>query len=75
MDKVKAKFQCSSVIPTAFGSVVANFHAVYGNGEENKSFSEATPSANLSMVISDSAPAKDFFVQGKDYYLTFEAAE
>lgn len=73
MDKVKAKFTCSSVIPNSGGSTTAHFYAVYGNEGENKDYSTATPSGNLSITIDADAPAKDFFQQGKNYYLTFEA--
>jgi hypothetical protein len=73
---VKAKFNCSAVIPNAYGTgVTAHFHAVYGKGEENKDYAEATPSASLSMVISDKTKAAEYFEQGKEYYLTFEKAE
>jgi hydroxyethylthiazole kinase-like sugar kinase family protein len=78
MKKVRAKFQCSSVVPVAFeGSkdVVVNFNAVYGEDNENKSFSKSTPCGNLTMQISESTPAKDFFKQGKEYYLDFTEAE
>lgn len=70
---VKAKFTCSSVIPFE-GYKVVNFHAVYSDKGENADYSKYTPSANLSMVISDETKAADFFKQGENFYLTFEKA-
>lgn len=75
MEKVIAKFECNSVIDNPeYKSKTVSFHAVYGNGLENKSFSKYTPAANLSMVISYDTQAVDFFKQGKQYYLDFTEA-
>ena len=48
--------------------------AVTSGSEENKSFSRWTPSANLSMIVSNETAAGEFFQPGKEYYLTFEEA-
>lgn len=78
MEQIKAKFQVSHIQDNPeYKQQTVNFHAVYGgntNAEDN-TFSAATPSANLSMTISNPA-AQGFFKQGKKYYAVFtEAAE
>lgn len=72
---VRAKFQCSAVIPNPWGSVTVHMHAVYGNGTGNEDFTKATPCGNLNMVISDDVPASKFFSQGKNYFLDFTESE
>ena len=77
---VKAKFTCHYVQKTyekdgiTQNGVNVWFGAVYGNGEENKSWSAATPSGQLNMFISNPA-IFDSFEQGKNYYLIIEPAE
>ena len=68
---VLAKFTCNAIIPSYGETVTAHFNAVYGNEDENKDFTKATPCGNLSISISKDVPASDFFVQGKNYYLSF----
>lgn len=46
---------------------------VYGTGEENKSYSEATPSGSISLCITNKN-AWGFFVDGKKYYVDFTPA-
>lgn len=78
LKKVRAKFTCNSVVPVAWeGSkdVVVSFNAVYGEGNENKSFSDSTPSGMLTMQISENTEARDFFKQGQDYFLDFTPVE
>jgi len=48
-------------------------HPVYGNGEENKSYSEATPSGAIQLTITNKN-AWGFFVEGKEYYVNFTQA-
>lgn len=43
---------------------------VYSDSEENKSFSEATPSGSISLSITNK-DAWGFFVDGKEYYVDF----
>lgn len=71
---VKAKFQCSFKSLPVNENIQVNFHAVYGNGAENKEWSKYTPSATLQMFISN-PDAYNKFEVGKEYYLTFEVAE
>lgn len=68
--KIIAKMVCESV-GTANGAEQIVLRAVYGDSEENKSFSEATPSASVSMSISNKA-AHGAFVQGEEYYVEFK---
>lgn len=48
--------------------------AVCGKDGENKDFSNATPSGECWMQISDGRDAKEFFKPGKKYYVTFTEA-
>lgn len=48
--------------------------AVCGSEGENKHFSDATPSGECWMQISDGRPAGDFFEPGEEYYVTFTRA-
>ena len=70
---VKAKFTCNSIVDGSYGGKAIHFNAVYGTGEENKSWSAATPSGSLMMMVTNPSAA-EFFKQGKDYFLTFEEA-
>lgn len=69
---IRAKLKCLEVTKTEYGEN-AKLTAVHGNGEENKSFSEATPVANHEMTITNKA-AHGYFVPGKEYYLDFTPA-
>ena len=77
MRKIRAKFQCNSVIPaTEYYDAVAHLSAVYANSDgsvnaENKSFSNATPGGTLQISISKDVPAHKFFTTGRYYYLDF----
>lgn len=46
---------------------------VYGNGEENKSYSDATPSGAITLLITNKN-AWGFFVEDKEYYVDFNRA-
>ncbi len=71
---VKAKFQCNSV--TEFeNNKTAKFNAVCGKEGDNADFTKYTPSGALEINIVKDAAAASFFEPGKNYYLTFEAAE
>lgn len=77
-DAVVAKMQCRAMETTDFGAWKQNkvsLGAVYGNRPgENKDFSDATPSGECWMVISEGRPAVEFFKPGKNYYVTFTEA-
>jgi len=70
---VKAKFICDSV--TNFKNTKqAALRAVYGKEGENADFAKATPSGDLRINIDSEVPASNFFLPGREYYLTFEEA-
>ena len=76
---VRAKFQCSSVVPTpsdspAYTCKTVHLHAVYGDGKANESWSKATPNGSLSMTITN-PDALSQFVPGKEYFLDFTPAD
>lgn len=76
--EIRAKFECTSTNLDEYGEHVF-LNAVYANkdgevNEENKSFSEATPSGSLTMMISNKR-AQGFFKKGKSYYLDFTEAD
>jgi hypothetical protein len=77
MRTIRAKFRCDTVIPaTEHYDSVAYLSAVYANedgteNEENKSFSNATPSGQLTISISKDVPASKFFKPNRHYYLDF----
>jgi len=65
--------QCSEVTKTSYGSERVKLSAVYGNGEENKTYAKATPSASVEMTV-DNPEAHGAFVPGREYYVDFTAA-
>ncbi|HSI11770.1 MAG TPA: hypothetical protein VK961_06980 [Chthoniobacter sp.] len=71
---LKAKFICNEVAKNRYQQEVAKLSPVYGSGEENKSFSDATPCGSLELTISNKA-AHGFFAPGKEYYLDITPAE
>lgn len=75
---IKAKFQCETITDTKFsGNYIrreVSFRAVYGESGENESFSKATPTGSLKMVIDISTEAYDHFQPGEQYYLTIDKA-
>lgn len=77
MRKCRAKFQCNTVIPaTENYDAVAYLSAVYADpdgseNEENKSFSNATPSGQITISVSKDVPAHKFFKPQRYYYLDF----
>lgn len=68
---VRAKAFVQSVTRRAHnpGAIEVTFSAV-SQGEENKVWSQYTPTFNLSMSIKD-GPAAEFFELGKEYYVDF----
>ncbi|MDO3434323.1 hypothetical protein QWJ46_16710 [Rhizobium sp. CBN3] len=75
---VRAKFRCLSVTHFADNGpdpqAEIRFNAVYGTGEENKSWSKWTPSGELKMMVTNPS-AIEAFELGKSYYLDFTPAE
>lgn len=69
---IRAKLYVTNVEKLDSGESVS-FEAVIGDSDENKSFSEATPSASLRMWISNPS-ARGVFENGKEYYVDFTPA-
>lgn len=68
-----AKMVCeSSVNPTGDRETI-RLRAVYSDSPENKTFSEATPSAHLEMNITNKS-AMGEFKEGVEYYVRFQDA-
>ena len=75
---VRAKFICNSKIPSGSQTTVY-LNAVYSNSdgtraEENKAFSDATPSGHIAIMIANDKPALEAFENGKAYYVDFTPA-
>jgi len=75
---IRAKMQCESVTQQSEGenkyAEQVKLRAVYGDGEENKTYADATPSATVDMTISNKG-AWGAFEQGKEYYVDFTPAK
>ena len=79
LPRVRARMQAYTVKPGSIDekdgiqSEIVTLSAVYSSDpeSENWSYSQATPSANLTMFINNHA-AFGFFKEGKQYKLTFE---
>jgi hypothetical protein len=70
-DRVRAKFFVQEVGKTTYGGkVVLN---VVSRGEDNKKWSAATPSGQITMTIRNEL-AMDFFDVGQEYFVTFDPA-
>lgn len=75
--KIRAKFYCSEVKKTDYGTEIVNFGAVtpaHDATPENEQFWKATPCGTLYMCI-DNPAAQGQFEQGKYYYLDITPAE
>ena len=73
---VRAKFKVWSITDYGVqGGKAINMQPVYSQDpeHENKAFWEATPTGKIEMTIKTDAAAQ--FEVGKEYYVTFEAAE
>jgi hypothetical protein len=70
---VRAKMKCVSKTLLENGAQI-KLSAVYGSEGENKDFTTATPSGELTMSISKGAPAAEAFEPGKCYYVDFTEA-
>lgn len=64
----------SSTYSADYDSTAVVLRAVYGDSEENKSFSKWTPSAQLQINITN-PDAASYFEVGKEYILDFKLAE
>lgn len=76
---VRAKFSVTSLIPGYGGNVSVGLSAIYASktgvrAEENKAFSDVTPSGQINIVIAPDKPALQAFEIGKEFYVDFTPA-
>ena len=69
---VRAKLTVQSVMKTEYSETVV-LAAMYSNNPEDNSYSEATPSATLNMVVTNKS-LWGHFKPGQKYYLDFTEA-
>lgn len=69
INKVRGKFNCTKNVKSTYGAEVS-FWALYSNNPEDNSYSQVTPSGNISMLVTR-PEVIDFFKEGKSYYLDF----
>lgn len=76
MSTVRAKFKCSSITSFDGGSKKVQMHAVYSKdpNNENKDFTDSSPSGSFEIGIAAGKPAGDLFEAGKEYYLDITEA-
>lgn len=76
-EKIRAKFYVTNKIPSYGDSVVIGLSAVYSDkpDSENKKFTDASPSGQISIHIAKGKEVGDKFVMGKHYYVDFTEAE
>lgn len=68
---VQCKFTCESVT-NYNGSKTAKLRAVSGKEGDNSDFTKFTPNGEISVNITNDAPADGVFVPGENYYVTFD---
>lgn len=74
MKTVRGKFT-ATVTKNEDGSMNIGMNAVASGSEENKAFSDATPSGSISMQIAKDKPSQELFETGKSYFVDFTVAE
>ena len=74
---IRAKFRVDNIVPQQDDHTTIYLNAVYSTdpNNPNKAFTDATPSAQLSIVIKNDKPALKEFVMGKSYFVDFTPAE
>lgn len=70
---IRAKFIVESITETAYSRTVKMRAVMAGDGKGNESWSQATPSGELTMVVTNPAAYSQFEV-GKPYFLDFTPA-
>ena len=72
---VRAKFNCQAVVENDSATcTTVILHAVYGDGTDNASWSQATPWGKLEMAITNPDAVAAFEV-GRDYWLDLNMVE
>jgi hypothetical protein len=76
MTTVRAKFKVTSKIPGYSNTTSVGLSAVYSSdpASENKAFTDATPSGQISIVIAPGKPALEAFEMGQEFYVDFTPA-
>lgn len=72
--QVKAKFQVQLITKHQGGAQTVSMAPVIGGSDENKSWSQYTPSGKLEMYITN-PDAYNQFEPGDEFYVTLEKAE
>lgn len=70
MNQIKAKFQLTTVTKTLYGEE-SKLIPVYGDNNENKTYSSATPSGDLRLMVTN-PDVNGFFEFGYEYVTTIE---
>ncbi len=72
---MRAKFHCDNITICNKEMIQVSLSAVQSDENlENQDFNRWTPSGTLVMTV-DNPKAKDFFSEGKEFYLDFTEAE
>lgn len=74
METILAKFKVGSVTDFANNNNEVKMTPVVGGSDENKSFSQYTPSGDIRLMINN-PDTIGFFVAGQEYYVTFSKAK
>jgi len=73
MNTVRGKFTCTKAVKGSYGTEVS-FWALYSNNPEDNSYSKATLSGQITMLVSNPT-AESFFTEGQTYFLDFTKTE
>lgn len=71
--KIRAKFRCVSITHRSGGSEAVDLVPVYGDTNENKTWSKYTPSGKCELAITQEG-AQGAFEVDKEYFLDFTPA-
>lgn len=69
METVRGKFTCTCTTKGPYGTQVS-FWVLYSNNPEDNSYTAATPSGQINMLVNNPS-AEEFFKEGQVYYLDF----
>ena len=69
MKQLLAKMKVAEVTDFGNDNKKTRLTAIYGDSEENKTFSKYTPSADFTIMVTN-PDATDFFKAGHEYYIT-----
>lgn len=74
---VRAKFNCTGIMPTYGDCTMVSLSAVYSTdpNDPNKVFTDATPSANIQILIKNDKPALQEFKISESYYVDFTSVK